>query len=49
MEGTAIWSQLVLGIVDDEHVPLLVDRLIAFANWVTRHRKRGKRQERALC
>lgn len=30
MEGTTIWSQLVLGIVDDEHVPLLVDRLITF-------------------
>jgi hypothetical protein len=30
MEGNAIWSQLILGIVDDEHVPLLVDRLIAF-------------------
>lgn len=30
MEGNAIWSQLVLGIVDDEHVRLLVDRLIAF-------------------
>jgi hypothetical protein len=30
MEGNAIWSQLVLGIVDDEHVPLLVDRLVAF-------------------
>lgn len=30
MEGNTIWSQLVLGIVDDEHVPLLVDRLIAF-------------------
>lgn len=30
MEGNTIWSQLVLGIVDDEHVPLLVDRLAAF-------------------
>ena len=30
MEGNTIWSQLVLGIVDDEHVPLLVDRLVAF-------------------
>ena len=30
MEGNAIWSQLVLGIVDDERVPLLVDRLLAF-------------------
>jgi hypothetical protein len=30
MEGNAIWSQLALGIVDDEHVPLLVDRLVAF-------------------
>jgi hypothetical protein len=30
MEGNAIWSQLVLGIVDDEHVPLLVDRLVRF-------------------
>src|SRR5512139_332489 len=30
MEGNAIWSQLVLGIVDDEHVPLLVNRLVAF-------------------
>jgi hypothetical protein len=30
MEGNTIWSQLVLGIVDDEHVPLLVDRLLAF-------------------
>jgi hypothetical protein len=29
-EGNTIWSQLVLGIVDDEHVPILVDRLIAF-------------------
>jgi len=29
MEGNAIWSQLVLGIVDDEHAPLLVDRLVA--------------------
>lgn len=30
MEGNAIWSQLVLGIVDQRHVPLLVDRLVAF-------------------
>lgn len=30
MEGNAIWSQLVLGIVDDERLPLLVDRLVAF-------------------
>ncbi len=30
MEGNAIWSQLLLGIVDDERVPLLVDRLVAF-------------------
>lgn len=30
MEGNAIWSQLVLGIVDEEHLPLLVDRLVAF-------------------
>lgn len=30
MEGNAIWSQLVLGIVDDEHALLLVDRLVAF-------------------
>jgi hypothetical protein len=30
MEGNAIWSQVVLGIVDDDHVPLLVDRLVAF-------------------
>ncbi len=30
MEGNTIWSQLILGIVDDEHVPLLVDRLVAF-------------------
>lgn len=30
MEGNAIWSQLVLGIVDEEHVPLLVERLAAF-------------------
>jgi hypothetical protein len=30
MEGNTIWSQLVLGIVDDEHVPLLVDRLVTF-------------------
>lgn len=30
MEGNAIWSQLVLGIVDDELAPLLVERLVAF-------------------
>lgn len=30
MEGNTIWSQLVLGIIDDEHVPLLVNRLVAF-------------------
>lgn len=30
MEGNAIWSQLVLDIVDDQHAPLLVDRLVAF-------------------
>lgn len=30
MEGNTIWSQLILGIVDEERVPLLVDRLIAF-------------------
>jgi hypothetical protein len=30
MEGNTIWSQLVLGIVDEDRVPLLVDRLIAF-------------------
>ncbi len=30
MEGNSIWSQLVLGIVDDERVPLLVNRLVAF-------------------
>jgi len=30
MEGNAVWSQLVLGIVDMERAPLLVDRLIAF-------------------
>jgi hypothetical protein len=30
MEGNTVWSQLVLGIVDEEHVPLLVDRLVAF-------------------
>jgi hypothetical protein len=30
MEGNTIWSQILLGIVDNEHVPLLVDRLIAF-------------------
>lgn len=29
MEGNAIWAQLVLGIVDKERVPLLVERLIA--------------------
>lgn len=30
MEGNAIWSQVVLDIVDDKHAPLLVDRLVAF-------------------
>jgi len=30
MEGNTIWSQLVLGIVDEKFVPLLVKRLIAF-------------------
>lgn len=30
MEGNTIWSQLVLGIVDEDLVPLLVDRLVAF-------------------
>lgn len=30
MEGNAIWSQLLLGIVDEERAPLLVDRLLAF-------------------
>jgi len=30
MEGNTIWSQLILGIVDEKRVPLLVDRLIAF-------------------
>src|SRR4030042_1721429 len=30
MEGNAIWSQLALGIVDGERVPLLVERLVAF-------------------
>jgi len=30
MEGNAVWSQLVLGIVDDGRLPLLVDRLVAF-------------------
>jgi hypothetical protein len=30
MEGNTIWSQVVLGIVDADHVPLLVDRLVAF-------------------
>ncbi len=30
MEGNSIWSQLVLGIVDEERAPLLVDRLIRF-------------------
>lgn len=30
MEGNTIWSQLILGIVDEVRVPLLVDRLIAF-------------------
>ena len=30
MEGNAIWSQLLLGIVDETRAPLLVDRLCAF-------------------
>ena len=30
MEGNTIWSQLLLGIVDHERVPLLVERLIGF-------------------
>jgi hypothetical protein len=30
MEGNTIWSQLLLGIVDETHVPVLVDRLLAF-------------------
>jgi len=30
MEGNTIWSQLILGIVDEERLPLLVERLIAF-------------------
>lgn len=30
MEGNAIWAQLLLGIVDEERVPLLVDRLVRF-------------------
>lgn len=30
MEGNTIWSQLVLGIVDEARLPLLVDRLVAF-------------------
>jgi hypothetical protein len=30
MEGNAIWSQLILGIVDEKRVPMLVERLIAF-------------------
>jgi len=29
MEGNTLWSQLVLGIVDEKRVPLLVDRLLA--------------------
>jgi hypothetical protein len=29
MEGNTIWAQLVLGIVDEQRVPLLVQRLIA--------------------
>lgn len=29
MEGNAIWAQLLLGIVDEERAPLLVERLIA--------------------
>jgi hypothetical protein len=30
MEGNAIWSQLLLGIVDEQRAPLLVERLLAF-------------------
>jgi hypothetical protein len=30
MEGNTIWSQLILGIVDENRVPVLVERLIAF-------------------
>ncbi len=30
MEGNTIWSQLILGIVDEKRVPLLVDRLLAY-------------------
>lgn len=30
MEANTIWSQLILGIVDEDRVPLLVDRLLAF-------------------
>jgi hypothetical protein len=30
MEGNTIWSQLILGIVDEKRVPLLVDRLVSF-------------------
>jgi hypothetical protein len=30
MEGNTIWSQLILGIVDEQRVPLLVDRLLAY-------------------
>jgi hypothetical protein len=29
MEGNTIWAQLLLGIVDEQRVPMLVDRLIA--------------------
>jgi hypothetical protein len=29
MEGNTIWAQLVLGIVDEQRVPLLVERLLA--------------------
>jgi hypothetical protein len=30
MEGNTIWSQLILGIIDEKRVPMLVDRLIGF-------------------
>lgn len=30
MEGSTIWSQINLGIVDEKRVPLLVERLVAF-------------------
>lgn len=44
MEGNTIWSQLVLGIVDQTNVPLLVDRLIAF-QWPDGGWNCDKRQE----